>query len=1163
MNFTARIGTTQLQSDGQQVKAIFRGIGDDVRKVSNSAQSDIDKIGVSVAKIGAAYLSLDFANRIGKEIISVRGEFQQLGIAFETMLGSKEKSDRLMAEQIALAQKTPFTLVDVATNTKQLLAMGIGAEKVMATMKSLGDVAAGVSVPLARVAINYGQVATLGKLQEREIRDFAMAGIPLIDELAKNLGKAKDEISAMVTAGQIGFPEVEKAFQTMAGEGGKFYNLMEKQNASVTGQISNLTDKLQVMMNELGKSNEGAIYGGISGLTAIIENYQDVIDALKVLVVSYGAYKTSLIAISAYESAVSKIEATRAAIIAEKVAVIRMGIAAEEKKAAALAANAAQEQIQAAIEAKKQAAALKTIEAMEASQIATAELTAAEERLAAVKGKHLVVTSELTAVENARTKLNKAIAAENKAITAETAINAKIESAAVSAAAQKELIAKEALAKADRDRLIASQTATAAEVRAAATGGIWKTLTTGANPYLIAIVGITALVSALSSFSKETEELAKVSNDFTNSLNEQTEEVKKNFRAITQSKDGTLDRAKAIQTVNEKYKDYLPNLLTEKDSLDKIKIAQDQVTASLAKSLAFKAQENSLSSLKTNVDQEYTDFYAQIDRASKKMTDIQRGQFKAQIDQFKEQVKSSFSTLGYFPALGPSIQNIFKQVSGDNLGGLATTELELDIKDLIRSEVELDSKTNALKTTYESYLKALGLTGDSTSNVTENLKTIQNQIDEANRSISESEDRLKKMRAPGSTATISDIESEEQNYNNLKSKLETLTGLKKKEVDKQLKTEQEKLEALRDLAQKELEIRQNLEESMTSAIQEGSEKQRRIIEDSYTNQLLTIEKAKKDYLEKLNKSKGLTNTDSGYITTLPDALQNDFDQMAVNARQKRDNEIFKLDEELVKRQMAIWNDTTEAFITNSEKEKRAINEKYDNLIERQKSISNDQAAIDEINLARNKELSMVSEEAIIKLSPLYQKAFGDIEKYGTASLKRLKEQLSALTDSAKQVDVGGKTMIEVSMPTGKFDAQGNEIRKQVRMTIEEFTNFKKQLVETSDALDKKNPFEALKSSFKKLVDAFKSDLKGPEKEKLISDAFTKFNADAKLAISEIKQLADVIGGDLGNALNTISDLAEGGLNITSGIESGDPVKVLTGVAQVYSIITNADRKSVV
>jgi tape measure domain-containing protein len=290
--------STQKASAGVvQYSRNVRSWSSDINKQTSEVNSSITRIGQAVG----AYLTFNTLQGFTRSVVEIRGQFQQLGIAFETMLGSKEKADALMQEAVSFASKTPFTLEDVATNVKQLMAMGIATENVMTTMKSLGDVAAGVSVPISRIAVNYGQVATLGTLQGRELRDFAMAGIPLMDELAKNMGKTKAEIDSMVTAGQIGFPLVEEAFRTMAGEGGKFYNLMEKQNASVTGQLSNLTDKWQIMLNEIGKSNEGAIYGGIKGVTNLITNYKDVIEVIKGLIAVLGAAKVATLAVSYYQ----------------------------------------------------------------------------------------------------------------------------------------------------------------------------------------------------------------------------------------------------------------------------------------------------------------------------------------------------------------------------------------------------------------------------------------------------------------------------------------------------------------------------------------------------------------------------------------------------------------------------------------------------------------------------------------------------------------------------------------------------------------------------------------------------------------------------------------------------------------------------------------------
>ena len=191
------------------------------------------------------------AQKIVGDIIKVGSEFEQLQISFETMLGSVEKADDLIAKITKFAIRTPFELKDVAKGAKALLAFGIEQEKIIPTLRSLGDVAAGLSVPIERLILNFGQVKTQSRLTGRELRDFAIAGVPLLAELAKVMGKTTAEITKLVSAGDIGFPLVEQAFKNMSGEGGKFFNLMIKQTASTSGQISNLRDFIGLLQRDL------------------------------------------------------------------------------------------------------------------------------------------------------------------------------------------------------------------------------------------------------------------------------------------------------------------------------------------------------------------------------------------------------------------------------------------------------------------------------------------------------------------------------------------------------------------------------------------------------------------------------------------------------------------------------------------------------------------------------------------------------------------------------------------------------------------------------------------------------------------------------------------------------------------------------------------------
>ena len=192
----------------------------------------------------AKWVAIGSIGAMAKSVVHLADQYEQAKISFTTMLGSADKASDLLTKLSAFAKKTPFELTEVRENAKQLLAMGISAEKIIPTMKALGDVSAGLSVPMERLALNYGQVMTKGKLAGQELKDFTTAGVPLLDELSKNLGKSKTEIQAMVSKGQISAEMVTEAFRTMTSEWGKFADLMSAQSGTLSGMWSNFSDSL-------------------------------------------------------------------------------------------------------------------------------------------------------------------------------------------------------------------------------------------------------------------------------------------------------------------------------------------------------------------------------------------------------------------------------------------------------------------------------------------------------------------------------------------------------------------------------------------------------------------------------------------------------------------------------------------------------------------------------------------------------------------------------------------------------------------------------------------------------------------------------------------------------------------------------------------------------
>jgi hypothetical protein len=292
----------------------IKQLDNEVRKL-NTDFSQTSNIANKVAVAIGSYLSLNAATDFIKQIVTVRGEFEQLNVAFKVMLGNKDAADKLMAQAVDLAATTPFKLTEVAAGAKQLLAYGTAADDITSTLKTLGNVASGVGAPLNDLVYLYGTLQTQGRAYTRDIMQFTSRGIPIIGELAKQFGVTTSEVQTLVEAGRVGFPEIQKAFQSMTGEGGKFFNLMQEQSKTVTGQISNLGDAFDQMLNEIGQSNEGIITGAIAGLKTLVENYQTVIDIVGVLVATYGAYKAAVMAQSAITAVYSA--ETRGLAIAE------------------------------------------------------------------------------------------------------------------------------------------------------------------------------------------------------------------------------------------------------------------------------------------------------------------------------------------------------------------------------------------------------------------------------------------------------------------------------------------------------------------------------------------------------------------------------------------------------------------------------------------------------------------------------------------------------------------------------------------------------------------------------------------------------------------------------------------------------------------------------
>lgn len=225
-----------------------------------------------------------------EQIASVRGQFELSERSLEAILQNKPKADEIFNKTVELAVKSPFRIKDLVDYTRQLSAYRIESDKLYDTTKRLADVSAGLGVDMGRLILAYGQVKAAAYLRGSEVRQFTEAGINMYGELQQYFKEVKGEayttaqIVDMISKRKVTFEDVEAIFQRMTDKGGTFYNMQEIQAETLQGKISNLKDAFDVMLNDIGKANEGTMKGMVSWGTSMLDNWKALAEIGKALI---------------------------------------------------------------------------------------------------------------------------------------------------------------------------------------------------------------------------------------------------------------------------------------------------------------------------------------------------------------------------------------------------------------------------------------------------------------------------------------------------------------------------------------------------------------------------------------------------------------------------------------------------------------------------------------------------------------------------------------------------------------------------------------------------------------------------------------------------------------------------------------------------------------
>ena len=276
-------------------------------------------IAISWKKALAVIGGVGVLKALGSEMIRVRGEFQSMQTAIETMVG-KDMAGQLIPQIKELAKISPLTMSDMVGAEKMMLGFNIQAEDTIKYLKAISDISMGESSKFNSLTLAFSQMSAAGKLMGQDLNQMINAGFNPLQIISEKTGKSIATLKDEMSKGAVSAEMVQQAFIDATSAGGKFYNMSENASKTINGQLSMMQDALDSVFNELGTKSESVIMDGIQMTTSLIQNYETVGKVLAGLVVTYGTYRTAVMLVTAAESKHTLVEIglTNARLLARK-----------------------------------------------------------------------------------------------------------------------------------------------------------------------------------------------------------------------------------------------------------------------------------------------------------------------------------------------------------------------------------------------------------------------------------------------------------------------------------------------------------------------------------------------------------------------------------------------------------------------------------------------------------------------------------------------------------------------------------------------------------------------------------------------------------------------------------------------------------------------------
>lgn len=219
-------------------------IGDMGKKLSSAGKS-LQSAGKKITMATTAFAGIA---AIG---VKYNATMETYATSFEVMTGSAEKAAEVVDELKDIAASTPFEMPELAETTQLLMNYGFTADDALDKMTMLGDISQGSADKMNRIATAYGQMSSAGKVSLEDVKQMIEAGFNPLQEISESTGESMESLYDRISAGTISVDEITASMQRSTSEGGRYFQSMEKQSQTFSGQMSTLKDNVQGLLGNV------------------------------------------------------------------------------------------------------------------------------------------------------------------------------------------------------------------------------------------------------------------------------------------------------------------------------------------------------------------------------------------------------------------------------------------------------------------------------------------------------------------------------------------------------------------------------------------------------------------------------------------------------------------------------------------------------------------------------------------------------------------------------------------------------------------------------------------------------------------------------------------------------------------------------------------------